>query len=403
MRRFISPIAAVLMPLLLAAAPAELLVDRPLAQSVEQLQAAVNAAPEDQNARFALGVAQFCRAVEKIAGRLHEHGMLQTGVTDALPIFRMPLPPNPKPAEITAEKLDAILADFAADLVQAEQTLAGVNDPAVKLALRPALIQLDLNGAAPGGEMPAWQFFEELRNAPDEGRAAAEQFVIQFDLGDAYWLRGYSHLLCAVAEIMAAYDKTELMERTGHLLFANAQSPYKFLKRGPKVFEISPNVDVLDAIAFIHLWNFPLKDAEKMRSARRHLLATMDCSDASWKAIQAETDNDAEWIPNPQQDTVMPGIRITQEMIDAWRAFIADGRDILEGRRLVPFWRSADGRGVNFMKVFDDPRPFDLVLWVQGTAAAPYLEDGNLANSRTLEQLERLLQGRTFMFALWVN
>src|SRR5262249_41625513 len=146
------------------------------------------------------------------------------------------------------------------DLTEAEKTLSAVNDPNVKLALKPGLIKFDLNGDAPEGEMSAWQFFEELRNQPDTGRAAAEQFVINFDLGDAYWLRGYSHLICAISEIMQAYDKKELMERTGHLMFANAQSPYTFLKSGRKVFEMSRSVDIADVIAFVHLWNFPLKD-----------------------------------------------------------------------------------------------------------------------------------------------
>lgn len=384
------------------AAPADLLINRPLSQSITELSAAQTAAPDDQAVRYALGVAQFCRGVEKLAGSMHEHGLLQTGVTEALPFARMPVPPNPKPAPITAEKFDAMLAEFVTDLATAEKTLSGVNDPNVKLPLKVGLIQLDLNGAAPGGEMSAWQFFEDLRSAP-EAKEEIEKFYIGFDLGDVHWFRGYSHLLCGIAEIMQAYDKQQLFERTGHLLFAGNQSPYPFLRNGEKVFDILVNVDAADVIAFIHLWNFPLKDGAKMKSARQHLLATFDCSDESWKAILAETDNDAEWIPNANQQTVMPGLTMTDDIIKAWRAFIADGRDVLEGRRLIPFWRGSDGRGVNFKKVFEEPREFDLVLWVQGTAAAPYLEEGNLADGQTLRQLERLLEGRTFMFALWVN
>lgn len=389
-------------------APQDLLVNRPLGKSVEELSARVKATPGDQNARFALGVAQTLRAVETAAGALYEHGLLQTSVTDELPIFRLPVPPNPSPRPTSAADVDRILTQLSDGLTEAARTLEGVNDPAVKLPLKVGLIRLDLNGdAATGGELGAWEVVAEIGGigrGDEEFRKAAEQFAIGFDLGDAHWLRGYCNLVAAIADAMAAFDKSELHQRAGHLLFAKVDPPqYPFLTGGQKVFEVSRGVDATDVIAFIHLLNFPVRDAERLKSARRHLLTTMECSEQSWRAILAETDDDNEWIPNPNQATVVPGVRVDRQTIDAWLAFIADGRDVLEGKRLIPFWRGDGGVGVNFKRAFEEPRPFDLVLWVQGTGAAPYLERGPLADGRTLRQLERLLGGQVFMFAVWVN
>jgi hypothetical protein len=54
-------------------------------------------------------------------------------------------------------------------------------------------------------------------------------------------------------------------------------------------------------------------------------------------------------------------------------------------------------------RVFDDPRPFDLVLWIQGTAAQPYIEEGPLTKKETWSRLQRVFRGEFVGFALWLN
>jgi hypothetical protein len=84
---------------------------------------------------------------------------------------------------------------------------------------------------------------------------------------------------------------------------------------------------------------------------------------------------------------------------------------ILQGERLLPFWRGkADERerGVNLRKVFTDPPAhLDVMRWVQGSAATPYLEKGTittLADPRTLARLDRTFGGFNFFgFAVWFN
>ena len=121
------------------------------------------------------------------------------------------------------------------------------------------------------------------------------------------------------------------------------------------------------------------------------------------KAIQAETDDDAEWLPNSKQAGVIPGVRVTQAMIDGWHEFLDELEAILQGEKLVPYWRVHDGRGINLKRVFTEPKTLDLVLWVQGTAAAPYLEEGELTQAETWTRLNRLFQGQFIGFAVWFN
>lgn len=43
------------------------------------------------------------------------------------------------------------------------------------------------------------------------------------------------------------------------------------------------------------------------------------------------------------------------------------------------------------------------MLWVQGSAAAPFLEQGELTTPETWQRLERIFQGDFIGFAIWLN
>ena len=83
-----------------------------------------------------------------------------------------------------------------------------------------------------------------------------------------HWLIGYTHLLSALPEIALAYDEQELFNRTAHVFFANPKTPYEYLKNGPKAMDFGMGVDIADAVAFVHLMNFPVKEPKRMESAR---------------------------------------------------------------------------------------------------------------------------------------
>jgi hypothetical protein len=94
---------------------------------------------------------------------------------------------------------------------------------------------------------------------------------------------------------------------------------------------------------------------------------------------------------------------VTAEMIAGWKEFLDEAERILAGRRLVPHLRLAKGRGVNLRRVFLEPRPFDVVRWVQGAAAVPYVEEGKCTEPDTWWRLQRTFRGNFIGFAIWFN
>jgi len=100
----------------------------------------------------------------------------------------------------------------------------------------------------------------------------------------------------------------------------------------------------------------------------------------------------------------VPGVRVTEDMVKGWEEFLVEAERLLDGKTLVPFWRGSDkGIGINLRRVFTEPTAFDLVLWVQGTAATPYLEKGPVTRPEVWQRLQRLFRGEFIGFALWFN
>ena len=160
-----------------------------------------------------------------------------------------------------------------------------------------------------------------------------------------------------------------------------------------------------DFISLVHLVNWPVVEPERRQAARRHLLEMIRLSREDWKAILAETDNDREWLPGPQQKGINPltGLEVGQEQVQAWLATLTVAEDLLEGRVLLPHFRIT-GKGINMKRFFDEPKPFDLVLSITGPGIAPYLESGKILSSDDFDQIQREFGGAGFLtFALWFN
>ena len=146
-------------------------------------------------------------------------------------------------------------------------------------------------------------------------------------------------------------------------------------------------------------------EPERRQAARRQLLEMIRLSRENWKAIRAETDNDREWLPGPQQKGVNPltGLEVGEEQVQAWHEALAMAEDLLEGRMLLPHFRIAD-KGINMKRFFDEPKTFDLVLSITGPAIVPYLESGKILTSEEFDQIQRQFGGAGFLtFALWFN
>jgi hypothetical protein len=319
-----------------------------------------------------------------------------------------PIPINPSPEKISYAQFRAILEKWVTNLDQVNKTLSELSESEAHLPLKLALIRLDLSGDDKADETEAlWKIFSRMtRGAQGVSPQEAEQFVLGLDRADAHWLHGYCHLLAGLAEFSLAHDFKDSFERTAHLVFPQVESPYDFL-RHPAANQdwVSPEFryTIADAIAWVHLVNWPVVEPDRMKSARQHFLSMIERSRAMWKSAEAETDNDNEWIPNPRQRSVLAGIQINADMVAGWHDFLNEAEALLRGDKLVPFWRGDAGTGVNLRRAFDEPRTFDLVLWIQGTAANPYLEQGAVTTRSTWERLQRVFRGEFIGFALWLN
>jgi hypothetical protein len=274
----------------------------------------------------------------------------------------------------------------------------------VKLPLAIGLARLDINGDGKGDEQEAlWRVLDETLGGGNIPPEAAQQFTISFDRGDAAWLRGYCNLLSALIEFGLAHDTRASFDISFHMLFPRAGLPYAVLdqqSRPPEqYFDPAPFADM---VAFVHLMHWEVIEPERLKASLAHLEAVATLSRESWRYILAETDDDNEWIPSPsQKNGVMPGMAISQQTLDGWMVFLDEFDAILKGQKLIPHWRLA--KGINFRRVFTEPSTFDPVLWAQGAAALPYLEDGPQTNSQTWFRIMSMMEGNFLGYAMWFN
>jgi hypothetical protein len=299
-----------------------------------------------------------------------------------------------------------IIQTFASQLATAEATLAKVESDSVKLPLHFGLIRLDFDGDGNATESETfWRIYTRGSSPARLTEDQVKAFVITFDAADACWLRGYCHLLIAVAESSLAYDWRELFERTGHRLFAEIDPPSPFQEE-PLENELGWSIGMYaDYIALFHLINFEVTEPKRLESALSHLEAVIGLSRRNWELIMQETDDDNEWVPNPKQTGVIPGVKVTPEMVAGWQEFLTEADTILKGQKLLPFWRGAGGRGLNLRAVFTKPQRFDLVLWIQGSGVIPFLEEGELTDGAAWERIAAAFEGAlNFVgFAFWFN
>lgn len=382
-----------------------------LAEGEKALAAHLAEHPESDHVRFALGLNQFFRSGEVLFSGLYRYGFLQEGMVlgEMLPVDLESIPRNPDPEEVTYEKLNALIQSWFESIARAEATLAAITDENVKLPLAIGQVRLDINGDGKGDRSEAiWALFNRFQGRFNPSEEGAAEFIIAFDRADVSWLRGYCNLLMALCEAVLAHDRRMLFDHCSHVAFARPKTPFAFLREEYDYREYEW-MEVTDWIAFFHLMRFEVKEPERMLKAHSHLKAVIAMGKEMWTHINAETDNDREWVPSPIQTSVIPEARVTPEIRDTWLIFLDEADLVLDGKRLVRFWRMPqwddrlEGTGINLKRVFTEPKTFDLVLWIQGTAAAPYLETGTLTNPGLWERLQDAFNGRVFRWGFWFN
>lgn len=376
-----------------------------LAQLEQELSARLTASPFDDQVRLALGMTQFLRAVEGLGQDFYRHGLESRELRTML-FLRLPVPENPAPEPLDYPKLRAIFDRFSSALATADETLSVMSTADVKLPVPVALVRLDLNGDGKADENEMlWRVFMATLGGGGGAMAPedAERFVIAFDRADAAWLRGYTHLLRAAVSFGQAHDWQASFDASFHLFFPRAGLPGALLNPPGTPDTSGFNERPLaDYIALFHTMNWPVTDADRMAQSLAHLERVVELSREGWNYILAETDDDAEWIPAPQQrNGVLQGLPVTQETVDGWMLALSEFDGVLKGTKLVPHWRLA--QGINLRRVFLEPRRFDAVLWVQGTAALPYLEDGPMVSQESWDRIMGMLGGNALGYAIWFN
>lgn len=82
---------------------------------------------------------------------------------------------------------------------------------------------------------------------------------------------------------------------------------------------------------------------------------------------------------------------------------LADAEAVLRGTRLVPYLWLGDDAGVNVGRMFTDPRPIDIPVWVQGRGAMPYIEKGPLISSQNFMLFTQMMEGDAMLCMVLLN
>jgi hypothetical protein len=123
------------------------LLEGKIAEGNAALTARLQAKPNDDQARFGLGMVQFFQGFEHLTAGLYRHGLRTERLArNSLPQLSATIPQNPNPQPISYAELRVMLQRFVDDLNAAEATLAAIQAPDVKLPLHVGLIKLDATG-----------------------------------------------------------------------------------------------------------------------------------------------------------------------------------------------------------------------------------------------------------------
>ena len=369
-----------------------------LAATETRLAAAASRDPADA---FGLGAVQFLRAVEQ-----SYQVRWQTGLADPtgmLPFLRLPMEPSPEAAPFDPATLTRLFAQASAQLEAAQHILASVPEAAdfgVEIDLADLWFDVNTSASRDPGEgvldllgpaLLGWQW--------DQRDPATPAPVIRFDAADAAWLSAYAQLLAGLCDLIRAYDPTEPITR---VILARSQMEALGPITGDPILGTADRVDSIDILAVVLATLDQKPDPALMLSARDHLLAMVADNRLFWARVAQETDNTNEWLPNDAQVSAF-GIGLPQGTGTLWLAVLNDVEGILKGDLLVPYWRIGGQAGLNVGRMFTDPAPIDLAGWVQGWAALPYLQTGNLVAQDNLRAFESLIEGDAMLMALWLN
>lgn len=387
--------------------PEELFEGRGASALLEKMPA--ESAEPDQV--FARATVEFLAAVETLGRDFYALGLKLEMDDLPVPFLRLPIPENPEPKLARAADVRRALDGFHGRLAAIDARLAGIEGREFTAIIPLGAASFDFGGDK--GRMEFRPFFAAISGGRSgvggafESVGSAPPFVVAFDQTDALWLRAYTQLLRGLADVLLAHDGGELFEATGHAYFAKADTALARAlaervggdgKKVPVDYE-----EIADVIATLHGIDLVVSEPERLARARVEFLAMIRLSRATLASAAAERDDDREWLPGPAQSSAF-GLRLSAEQTTAWAGVLTELEALLQGEKLLPHWRfPAEKRGVNLRRIFEESRRTDLIGYLQGVSAAPYLETGETTSMRAWRELIRVFGGQFLGYALWIN
>ncbi len=354
-------------------------------------EASLAAQTDGDETAFLLGGVRFLQAAEVIMQVRYNN---YSGALPLVPGMRNTLPPNPDGAFDPAF-VEIAMSEALIHLAGAEEALETAIDTdfAVEVALNDLWLDIDGDGVRADWEN-LLSVMGDLNGGPEDGFEG----IIRFDSADAEWLKAYVHVMSGMAELTLSVDPTPAIrtvtEGRARLESLGGVSESGFI----------PDDTWIDTAAAVLTTLRGVPDATRTRAAHAHFKKMIAHNRAFWTEVAAETDNDREWLPNATQTSAF-GIPVDTETAQGWQDVLLEIEQILDGEKLVPYWRvnPEAAVGVNIKTLMESPGDMDLVLWIQGAGAAPYLEEGELTDMAAWRRFARMTQGNSLLFAVWFN
>ncbi|MEZ5778775.1 MAG: hypothetical protein R3E44_10475 [Paracoccaceae bacterium] len=346
---------------------------------------------------FALGALHVLGAVERALQARYDMGMNQQMLMGMdIPLLRLPVPENPAPKPFDPAAIEALFATASDDLAGAIAVLDTIGDADdFGLEVDTADLWFDINGSGARDEGEGMmQVLGTVMQIPTGEDGGAGGLAVRFDTADAAWLSAYAHLLSGISDTIVALHPTERLRA----VLADAAALDEF-GRAPNDYGMIDTADMIAALVAV-IESKP--DAERLQAAHAHFLAMIRDNRTFWSRVGAETDNNAEWIPNARQKSVLP-IDFPPDTAEVWGGVLTEAEEMLEGKRLIPHWRLGAGVGVNLAKLMQDPPELDVIGMVQGGTLLPYIERGEVMSGEAFWRFEELVAGDAGLFMVILN
>jgi len=349
-------------------------------------------------ASFQLGGIRFLRAIETI---LQTRYASYDGSVAFIPGMASPLPANPN-AKFSPDFIETALKGALVHLDGASTALAAATDGDFATALPLDALWFDIDGDRKRAQWESLRVILESLGAQADW--AGFDGTIRFDTADAEWLAAYVHLVSGTSEMVLSVDPTSAIRTVyeGRQKMAEAGA----IGAPDPLFGAD---DLIDQIAAVLVALDGKPDAARTRKALEHFWSMIAHNRKFWPEMIAETDNDHEWLPSPSQTSSF-GIEITAEVAAGWQEVLAELEEMLEGRALIPFWRTPPGPedattgvGINLRKLLSDPPDLNIALLIQGASIAPYLEKGTLVTLGAWNRFGMLTRGDGLLMAAILN